>query len=246
MREIDLTGGPALDDDQLIERYGTGPAVPLLRVNFVTSIDGAVTVDGRSGGLGDDADKRVFGVLRQLSDGLMVGAGTLRIEGYGPVRMSEDRRAWREQRGLAPYPRLVVVSGSLDLDPATPALADAPVRPVVVTHAAADDERRDALSAVADVLVHGIDRVNLVAAVAELRDRYGLGHLLCEGGPHLFGALHSADLVDEVCLTLSALRTGPGAGRIIAGVPDGPARPMRLAHAIAAGDTLLLRYVREG
>lgn len=245
MHELDLTGGEALDTEELIGRYATDRAHPTLRVNFVTSLDGAVTVDGRSGGLGDDADRQVFGILRQLSDGVMVGAGTLRTEGYGPVRVDDARRAWREERGLTPYPRLVVVSSSLDLDAAGAALADAPVRPVVITHGAADDERRDALAAVADVLVHGVDRVDLKAAVAELRSRYGLGQLLCEGGPHLFGALHAADLVDEVCLTVSALRTGPGAGRIIAGAADGPAAPMRLAHALAAGDTLLLRYTRE-
>src|SRR5215467_13845393 len=120
MHELDLAGGRPLDTEELIGRYATDRARPSLRVNFVTSIDGAVTVDGRSGGLGDDADRRVFGILRQLSDAVMVGAGTLRNEGYGPVRMDDGRRAWREERGLAPYPRLVVVSSSLHLDPAGP------------------------------------------------------------------------------------------------------------------------------
>jgi riboflavin biosynthesis pyrimidine reductase len=231
------------DTDALIERYATDRTHPLLRVNFVSSLDGAAEIDGRSGKLGTDADHRVFGILRMLADGLMVGAGTLRHEHYRAVRPDDAGRAWRAAAGLPPYPRLVVVSGRLDLDPAQAAFADAPVRPVVITHGGADDDRLDALAAVADVRVHGVDRVDLRSAVTELRQRYGMGQLMCEGGPHLFGALHAADLVDEVCLTVSPLAAGPGAGRIIAG-PAGPVRPMRLVHALVEDGTLLLRYAR--
>jgi riboflavin biosynthesis pyrimidine reductase len=236
-------GGPVLDDDALIALYSTQDQ-QLVRMNFVASLDGAVTVDGRSKGLGNDADKAVFGILRMLADAIMVGAGTFRDEGYRAIRPTEKRRAWRESVGMNAYPRLVVVSGRLDLDPANPALADAPIRPIVITHASSDDERRDALAEVADVLVHGVDRVDLIAAIEELRSAYGLDKILCEGGPHLFGALHAADLVDELCLTLSPLLAGPGAGRIIDGTPGPRLTQMRLAHAIAADNALLLRYTR--
>jgi riboflavin biosynthesis pyrimidine reductase len=174
----------------------------------------------------------------------MVGAGTLRDEQYRAVRPTAERRAWRVAAGLKPYPCLIVVSGALRLDPSNRALADAPVRPIILTHGASDVERRDALSSVADVLVHGVDRVDLVAAVAELRERYGLYKILCEGGPHLFGALHAANLVDEVCLTLSPLVAGPNAGRIIAGAAGSAVTRMRLVQALAADSTLILRYAR--
>jgi riboflavin biosynthesis pyrimidine reductase len=229
-----------LDDEALATAYEvTGPGV---RVNFVTSVDGAVELDGVSAGLSGPADKRVFAILRMLCDALVVGAGTVRREGYHAVRLNEWRRDWRTRRGLPAYPTLVIVSRSLDLDPAQDAFAGAPVRPVVLTCAAAPADGRRALSAVADVLTFGDVDVDLPAAVDALRDR-GLAHVLSEGGPQLLGALTAADLVDELCLTVSPLLAGPGAGRITAG-PASAARPLRLRHALAAGDMLLLRYAR--
>jgi riboflavin biosynthesis pyrimidine reductase len=234
-------GAPPLDDAALAEAYAPEGARSL-RANFVGSADGAVEVDGYSAGLSGPADKRVFGVLRMRCDALLVGAGTLRHEGYRAVRLDERRRAWRTGRGLPAYPTLVVVSRGLDLDPAQAAFADAPVRPVVLTRAAAPADRRAALSAVADVLAVGDDEVDLPAALDALRDR-GLRHVLCEGGPRLLGALAAVDLVDELCLTVSPLLAGPGAGRVIAGAPT-PPRALSLRHALAAGDVLLLRYGR--
>jgi riboflavin biosynthesis pyrimidine reductase len=232
--------GP-LTDAELTSLYGRADR-PHLRVNFVSSADGAVTLDGYSEGLSGAADKRVFGLLRMLCDGLVVAAGTLRHEGYRAVRLSEPRRAWRREHGLAEYPVLVVVSGSLDLDPAQAAFADAPVRPVVLTHGGA--EPPPGLTDVADLVRCGDDRVDLAAALVELRRR-GLGQLLCEGGPHLFGALTAADLVDELCLTVSPLLAGAGPGRITAGVASAPRR-MPLRHVLATDDgTLLLRYTRD-
>ncbi|WP_406036633.1 pyrimidine reductase family protein [Micromonospora sp. NBC_00898] len=232
--------GP-LTDPELAALYGRADR-PHLRVNFVASADGAVTLDGYSAGLSGEPDKRVFGLLRMLCDGLVVAAGTLRHEGYRAVRLSEPRRAWRREQGLAEYPTLVVVSGSLDLDPAQAAFADAPVRPVVLTRAAA--EPPPGLSAVADLVRCGDDRVDLAAGLAELRRR-GLDQVLCEGGPQLFGALIAADLVDELCLTVAPLLAGAGPGRITAGDASEP-RSLPLRHVLTAADgTLMLRYARD-
>jgi riboflavin biosynthesis pyrimidine reductase len=244
-----------LDDAGLIELYR--PSGPVLRVNFVTSVDGAVEVEGYSEGLQTPADQRVFQLLRMFADGLLVGAGTLRHEGYGAIRLDAKRRAWRAEHGLDPYPRLVVVSHRLDLEPTNPALREAPRRPAILTTADSPADRRAALSAVADVLVHGEREVDLAAGLARLRAG-GMTHVLCEGGPHLFGALTAADLVDEVCLTVSPMLAGPGAGRITAGdargagtsqrSTAGPAagvRGLALASALTDDGTLLLRYARN-
>ena len=234
-----VDGGP-LEDGQLADLYGR-PGRPNLRVNFVTSVDGAVTLDGYSAGLSGAADKRVFGVLRMLCDALVVGAGTLRGEDYHAVRLDERRRTWRRAHGLPEVPTLVVVSQSLRLDPGQGAFADAPVRPLVLTNARA--KAPAGLTDVADVLRAGDDLVDLPAGLAELHRR-GHRQLLCEGGPLLFGALTGDDLVDEVCLTVSPLLAGPGAGRITAGMA-GPVRKMALRHVLAADDgALLLRYTR--
>ena len=234
--------GAELTDKDLSQLYAR-PDAPSLRMNFVSSLDGAVDVAGYSEGLSGPADKRIFGLLRQLSDAVMVGAGTLRHEGYRAVRLDENRRAWREERGLAAYPTLVVVSASLDVDPGQGAFADAPVRPIVITHEQSPPHRRRRLEEVAELLISGDHEVDLAAAVAELRTR-GLNQVLCEGGPHLFGGLLAAGLVDELCLTVSPLLAGPGAGRIVAGRPRDATVGMRLVHMLTADDTLFTRYVR--
>ncbi len=115
----------------------------------------------------------------------------------------------------------------------------------MLTRAAAPPTLRDQIGAVADVVTCGDTSVDLAFGLAELRRR-GLAHVLCEGGPHLFGALLAEDLVDELCLTISPLLAGPGAGRIVAGPPlDGrPPAGMRLGHILAEGDSLLTRYIR--
>jgi riboflavin biosynthesis pyrimidine reductase len=235
------TIGAELDDEALTWCYGRSE-VPTVRVNFVTSVDGAVEVDGYSAGLSGPADKRVFGILRKVCDGLLVGAGTMRHEGYRAIKLDESRRAWRVAHGLTPVPTLVVVTGRLAVDPASPVFTEAPVRPVVLTTTSASAPA--GLDDVADVVRVGEREVDIAAGLAALRER-GLNQILCEGGPHLFGTLTAADLVDELCLTVSPWLAGPQSGRIIAGSHrDGGPMPLRLHHSLVADDLLLLRYTR--
>jgi riboflavin biosynthesis pyrimidine reductase len=231
------TGGDELTDADLVDLY---PRVPGVRVNFVASLDGAVSVEGSSEKLSGPADKRVFRLLRMLCDTLLVGAGTLRREAYRPLRLDADRRTWRREHGLPEYPRLVVVSARLDLDPAAPVFAEAPVRPLIITHAGAPGERKEVLDRVADVLVCGETQVDWPEALDHLAGRA----VLCEGGPRLFGALTGADAVDELCVTVAGLLAGPGADRMTVG-PSTVPQPMRLRHILVEDDTLLLRYVRS-
>ena len=236
---------PALPDRAaLFTAYALDDRVtPRVRMNFVMSLDGAVTLDGRSGGLGDENDQLVMGVLRTLADVVLVGAGTVRAEGYGGLRLRAANVEWRREQGLSDQPRVAVVSAALDLDPGHPFFSEAVTRPIVVTHAAAPAGRRAALEAVADVLVCGeasVDPRTMLASLAAA----GLPQVLCEGGPHLFGALIEADMVDELCLSLSPMLVAGSAGRISRTEVEVPRR-MRLAHAIPVGDLLLLRYTRR-
>ncbi|UOE46116.1 pyrimidine reductase family protein [Agromyces larvae] len=235
---------PAVDRATLVDAYAIEDrTTPRVRMNFVMSLDGAVTVDDRSGGLGDASDRLAMGVLRSLADLVLVGLGTVRAEGYGGVRVGREGVAWRREHGLPDQPRIGVVSRELDIDPGHPFFTEAVTRPIVLTHAGAPAARREALGAVADVLVCGEASVDLGEALAVLA-RAGLAQVLCEGGPHLFGSLLEADLVDELCLSLSPTLVGGVAGRIVQGAPEAP-REMRLVHALPAGDLLLLRYARE-
>lgn len=234
-----------LSDDQLIELYEVADrSVPHLRANFVTSLDGAVAIDGLSKALTSDSDSRVFSMIRRLADLVLVGAGTIREEGYNPLKLSGAARSWRLASGLAENPTLAIVSSRLELSPVNPVFKSA-VRPIVVTHAASPPDRREALAEVAEVLVVGDAEVDLRAAMDEFSSR-GLTQVLSEGGPHLLGSLTAADLVDELSLTLAPLLAGPGAGRITAGVPSTITRQLVLKSTLAASDDyLFFRYVRE-
>jgi hypothetical protein len=101
---------PGAEPD-LLERYPRSPE-PTLRVNFVTSLDGAVTVDGFSAGLSGPGDKLIFGHLRKICDALIVAAGTVRTENYDALRLDVSSRTWRTEHGLPEFPLMVVVSVS--------------------------------------------------------------------------------------------------------------------------------------
>ncbi|HRN29976.1 MAG TPA: dihydrofolate reductase family protein, partial [Terrimesophilobacter sp.] len=189
-----------VSDDALVAELRTG--APVLRVNFVSSVDGAATHNGLSGGLSGDADKRYFELLRRASDVVLVGAGTVRAEGYGPLRVSDDSVRWRVANGLPEHPVFAIASRSLEVDPAI--VRKAPVRPILVT--VADASVPSAL-AEADVVVAGEGSVEGQRVVGALAER-GLTTVLCEGGPHLFASLLADGVVDELCLTTSPLIAG--------------------------------------
>ena len=235
-----------LTDDQLLAAYAwdfpAGRADgPLFRFNFVASVDGAAALEGRSGGLGDGADSRVFGLLRQTADVILVGAGTVRAEGYSGELLSRSGQLWRSQRGLAAHPGLAIVSGSLDLDPESELFREAPVRPLLLTTTIAPKDRWAALEPVADVVVAGERTVEPERVATVLTDR-GYGRVLCEGGPQLFGSFQEACLIDELCLTVSPLLAGGSATRITAGSAEHAPDRLELVHILRSGDTLLLRY----
>ncbi|WP_438874460.1 pyrimidine reductase family protein [Symbioplanes lichenis] len=232
--------GGVFSTDELLERYPRHTE-PTLRVNFIASADGAATVDGKSAGLGGPGDKQIFDTLRMTCDALVVAAGTVRAENYDALRLDEPGRAWRRTQGLPEFPLMVVVSASLELDPAQLVFVDAPIRPLVVTRKGGTPP--PGLADVAEIIEVGDDAVDLAAMVAGLHAR-GATQLLCEGGPHLLGALVAADLIDELCLTVSPVLTGGGAGRIATG-PDGPPRRMALRSVLSREDMLFLRYARS-
>jgi riboflavin biosynthesis pyrimidine reductase len=230
-----------LDDAAVLAAYPM-PDGPLLRMNFVTSLDGAATRDGRSGGLGGPGDRRVFELLRRSADVVLVGAGTVRVEGYAAMRLGDDAVAWRRERGMPAQPVFAVVSGRLGLDPASPVFTDAPVRPVVYTLAGAPVDRRATLAEVADVVDAGDAGLDPVRVREDLVAR-GLPHIHGEGGPSLFGSFLVAGVVDELCLTLAPTVEAGSAGRIVHDRRSAPTG-MTLRGILRSGDELLLRYAR--
>ena len=100
---------------------------------MVTTADGRVTIGGRSGPIGNEADQDLFHALRTRVDAVMVGAGTLRAEKYGRLVRKPERREARERAGLAPDPLAVIVSGRLDLPPDLPLLHEPEQQVLVAT-----------------------------------------------------------------------------------------------------------------
>ncbi|MER7751739.1 pyrimidine reductase family protein [Kitasatospora sp. NPDC097643] len=217
---------------------------PWLRANMVAGLDGGARLDGLSEGLSGDADKRIFGVLRALSDVVLVGAETVRAEGYRPARARKEFAAARAAAGQAPAPAIAVVSRSLALDLSAPLFTEPLVSTVVITTADAPEERRRAVAEVADLVIAGEGAVDLRAGVAALVER-GWTRLLSEGGPRLLGQLAAAGLLDELCLSLAPLITGGDAPRIIhdAQMPD--VQRMRLVSLIEQKGFLFTRYLRH-
>ena len=198
-----------LDDAGLIDAYRP-PAGRHLRVNFVTSLDGAVTVDGRSGGLGSPGDRRIFRTLRALTDVVLVGHGTASAEGYRPMRADSPVGRLRASIGRPPTASVAVVSRRASLDPTSGLVTGAVSPTILVTCAAADADRREALAAAGvTVLVCGDDDVDLRLATDRLAE---LGHekVLCEGGPTLFRDALTARVVDELDLSIAPTLVGAG------------------------------------
>lgn len=244
--------GPWLVLDRLHPHPATGvdaaeayawSAQPHLRVNMVSSVDGAAALQGRVGTLTGPADQRLLLLLRATADVLIVGAGTLRAEGYGPLTVDPALAGHRPAGRTSTAPRLVVPTRSLGLDLDGPAFTGALEPPLVVTTRLAPEERLHAAREVAEVVVLGDAVVDLAAMVALLHER-GAVRILCEGGPSLLGELFHSGLVDEMCLAVAPVVTGGVETRVTAGAALTEPTALGLAGVCTREDFLFLRYAR--
>ena len=246
-----LSAAGAGEITDLVQLY-TYPAAldaPWIRVNFITSLDGAVSVDGRSGALGRPSDATVYSILRDLADVVVVGAGTARAENYGGARTDSRRRMRLHHHGLggsrdgAPPP-IAVVTASAALDPQCRLFTDTTRPPLILTTAAADGDRKRILADTGAEVVEAGESTVTAADLRRVLAERGLLRVLCEGGPALFGELIGANAVDELCLTVSPLLVGGTAGRIAVS-PNALPTPMCLRHALLDDDgTVLTRWER--
>jgi riboflavin biosynthesis pyrimidine reductase len=217
-------------------------------LNMVSTADGRATVQGRSGPIGNRADRELFHALRTAVDAVLVGAGTVRAERYHALVRDQSARELRHDRGLAPEPFACIVTASLSLPPDVPLLADPAARVVILTPSAASLPPSPAQIEYVRTARDGL--LDLPAALAELHTRLGIRTLLCEGGPHLNGELLAAGLVDELFLSLAPkLAAGDlltESLRIVSGPELDPPVALELLTALESESHLLLRYrVRE-
>lgn len=247
-------GDPAGDRewslDELAEAYAypqTGPGGPRawLRANMVSTLDGAAQHEGRSQPISTAADMRIFGTLRALADVVVVGAETVRLEGYRPARARAEFARRREAAGQGPAPAVAVVTAGLDLDFSLPLFTSPLVPTLILTGAAAAPDRVAAAEkAGARVVVAGdgtgVEPDRAVRALAEL----GHTRLLTEGGPRLLGQFVAAGVLDELCLTVSPMLTAGDAQRISGGPAVAVPQRFALVSLLEEEGFLFGRYRR--
>jgi riboflavin biosynthesis pyrimidine reductase len=234
---------------------------PRVVLNMVSTVDGRASLDGRSGGIGDEVDRELFHGLRSAVDAVLVGAGTVRAERYGPIVRDPGQRALRRERGLDEEPLACIVSAQLELGADIPLLAVPEARVVILTPSEASlpaasrshpggrtppgTGRRASAAHVDYVRTARDGQLDLAAALAQLHARFGVDTLLCEGGPHLICELLAAGLADELLLTLSPRLAGAppdGALGIVAGGELSPPLELELLGVLNSGSSLFLRY----
>jgi riboflavin biosynthesis pyrimidine reductase len=236
---------------------------PTVVADFVSSLDGVVALSAGSSGAGGGeisgfsaADRFMMALLRGLADVIVVGAGTARVghrhvwtAAYLEPALAGVFAAWRAEMWLTPQPTTIIVTASGNLD-ATHAGLNKPDVPVIVATTPAGADRLSRLPLAPNVRVEAVGNDDRVPAGAILEVIRGTGARLavCEGGPHLFGELLRARLVDELFLTVAPQLAGRDATTsrlsLVEGTSFGEGRG-RWADLIGvrrAGDDLFLRY----
>jgi riboflavin biosynthesis pyrimidine reductase len=225
MRRLLPDPGPTSISEQL-ESYRPGEEAPaerpLVGMNFVATVDGRATIEGRSGPIGSDADTAMLVGLRKRFEAVMIGAGTMRVERYGPME-----------------PLVVLVSGRLDLPWDAPLFEDEAGEALIFTASEAEPPET---AASLEVVRHE-GAVNLREALRHLRQERGIRAVLSEGGPHLHAQMQADGLVDDLFLTIAPKLSGGEAPRIIEGsLPD--TAGLELAWLLEEDGELFARYRR--
>jgi riboflavin biosynthesis pyrimidine reductase len=206
-----------------VERRRHPDGRPWVGVSMVSSLDGSTVVRGRSAALSSDNDAAVLHTLRDLADVLLVGAGTLRAEGYGPP--------------LKAGQRIGVVSSRGDVDTTLPVFANGAGFLVVPEDAPESD---------VDTVRAGVGQVDLAAALAAITTLVpDVGFVQAEGGPRLNAALAAVDVIDELDLTISPRLVGGDGPRVTTDAPDLSSH-FDLAHLLIDDDGFVFgRWLRR-
>ncbi len=193
--------------------YAWPDVEPWVRAMMVMSLDGAIAgPDGKSGSISNATDRSIMAEVRRTADVVLIGAGTMRAERYGPMRGR---------------PTLAMVSVSLDLPWDEPAFRESDHRPIVLTSTAAPQARRELAHEHADVVeLEILDGINIVKALVDRR----LNRIVCEGGAQLLGELASAEVMDEYDVAVSPQFLLAGQVLLDAALPT--PQKVELIHAI--------------
>lgn len=215
---------------------------PWVMTNMIASIDGATAIAGLSGDLGDQVDSLVLHALRASCDWIVVGSQTANAERYRVPRCEALVVERRLGSGLGAAPRLAIVTASGALDPTIPALSDSAMpATLVIAGTQADPDRFAGLNA--EVVRLPMPTPQPAAVLDELHKR-GAAIVLCEGGPTWNGQMASANLIDEMCVTISPILVGGDSSRLIAGATQAIPTQMHLRRLLTENSLLFARYTR--
>src|SRR5262245_15970285 len=213
------------------------PERPYLILNFATTRDGRAAIGGKSGPIGSATDSEMLLRLRTRVDAVMIGAGTMRAERYGPIVPDAQLRAYRDRTLLSHDPLAVIISNRLEL-PSDPGLVTDGAGRRVTSPPSGQDPPESATSV---KVVRHPDGVELDRAMESVRKERGIRSVLCEGGPTLHGRLREGGLADELFLTIAPKIAGGEGPRILEGaladVDD-----VELGWLLASNSELFARY----
>jgi riboflavin-specific deaminase-like protein len=221
------------------------PDRPYLVLNMVATLDGRITIDGRSGPIGDEADRELFHGFRTQADAVMVGAGTIRTERYGRIAKKPERREQRVAEGLEPDPLAVIVSARLRVPVDLPLLQDPDSTVAILT--ASSEELPEATPARVEYLrgPAGVE-LELRPLLERLRAEHGVRSILCEGGPSLNESLVREGLVDELFLSVAPKLAGGPPLTVLTGDPLAEPLEAELAWLLEHEGHLFGRYRLQG
>jgi riboflavin biosynthesis pyrimidine reductase len=231
---------------------------PCLYANFVSTLDGVVAIPSipQSNALiagGSKGDHFVMGLLRAFADVVLIGSGVLRASPRGTwlaekvyPPAAEAFAELRRRRGRPERPEIAILSGRGSLDPAHPLLASGAL---VLTSDRGAERLEGQLPGASTTVSLGDDaELDPHTVVAALHER---GHrlVLCEAGPHTFGGLLRAGVVDQLFLTLSPLLAGEAGPesrfRLVEGAALDPLQEGRLLSVRRHAEHVFLRYGLE-
>ncbi|HEX3153744.1 MAG TPA: dihydrofolate reductase family protein [Candidatus Angelobacter sp.] len=196
---------------------------PWTYANFVQSIDGVASFKGPHAAGSDISqsleDRWLMDLLRAHADAILTGIHTLveetlsapkLNEGRGPVYRIEDEslRDLRAKLGRN-REKVIFVTASGGVDPRAYRVFDGDQMDAMILTTQAGAARLQGRIGQERVIIAGQDKtIDLSEAMGMLRKRMGIEHLLCEGGPTLYGSLARAGLMDEKFVTVSPLEIG--------------------------------------
>jgi riboflavin-specific deaminase-like protein len=216
------------------------PQRPYVVINMVSSLDGRSAIGGKASRLGSEVDRRAMRTLRSKADAVMIGANTLRAE---KLSLGLD------EYSSGPQPIAVIVTKTGDIPLETRLITAEQQEVLVVIPQDAPQRRVDRLRKFASVLrvsPSPSGGINLEETLGALRSERGVKLLLVEGGPTLNHSLISANLGDELFLTLAPKLLGETTGEALA-LLEGPTlllepRVVELLSVHLAAGELFLRY----